>query len=93
MTHRDHMIVHAMRRVWQRWGIALTHVDYAAICADVAARSTEAIPTGHHNRVFVRVRFRGAAMVAVWDTEHGCICTFVPQMHKPAGPVARRLAA
>jgi hypothetical protein len=87
MTSAERMARHAKRRMWERKGIVLTDADYAAICADVGARLDEAVPTPHSGRVFVRMRFRGAEMVAIWDLEFGCVVSFVPQIRFAALPV------
>lgn len=76
--HITQMRSHAMRRLWQRKGIALTERQYADLCIDVASRSHECVAEGYSGRVFVPVSKFG--MLAVFDTKHQVIASFVPQV-------------
>ena len=65
------MRAHAMHGLWQRKGFALTGREYMDLCADVAARTHERIAEGYGGRIFVPVKYRGARVLAVFDTASG----------------------
>ncbi len=78
--YRDQMKRHAIYRMYERYGLVLSFPEYNALCATIAARPGEHCATGYGKRLFFRVVFRHVQTIALWDTEHQAIVTFVPRL-------------
>lgn len=88
---------HAIRRAWQRFGVALGMPDIVALEEQIwhgRARwvaDLGGLRPGLHLRQAYRVRLRGVERLAVFDVRLGCIVTFLRHERDlvlPAGEAA-----
>jgi|SRR5215831_20385655 len=70
---------HAMRRLFQRYGIAITNTEYAAIVERIAAGEFPSLGKALGGGTLHRVRMRDRDVYAVWSAEHGAVVTFLRQ--------------
>ena len=74
LPHAEAMRVHALRRLFERFGLAMTYAEYALLCADIARREPD-MRTRSGNPLYTVV-IRGRQMYAGWSSAHGVIPTF-----------------
>lgn len=67
---------HAIRRMWQRFGIAMTDAEYIALSASVLARMATPDGVTRSGNPCFRVRVRGRDVWAGWHKQHAVIATF-----------------
>lgn len=80
LSHRDAMIRHAIKRLYQRKGILLSNPEYEAIADKVRSGAHPQVATDRWGRRVHRVEYRGAVVFAIWDAERDAICTFFPTL-------------
>lgn len=86
-AHRKNAAIHTARRFFERYGIALSTVEYESICSSLRGRTDGHIATGYSGRLFFRIGYRHARCIAIWDPEIDCVVSFVPQLPITATPV------
>jgi hypothetical protein len=78
LTPRDRMVRHAMRRLWQRQGIALSGAEYDAIAQGIRAGLYRLTAQGAKGCLIYEVAYRNKTVYAVWTNEFDCVKTFLP---------------
>ena len=90
-VHRGAMRTHALRRLYQRHGLALTNADFGALVDDIASGRNQPVGHGRAGGKVHLLQIRGRAVYAIWDAEQACIATFLPGREPYELKRARRL--
>lgn len=77
-AHRESMIEHSIRKLWERRGIALSAPEYEAIAAGIRAGLYKQVAIDHHGQKVFEVSYRDRTVYAVWAHEFDCVRTFLP---------------
>lgn len=90
LPHRVAAQQHAVKRLFQRHGVALTTAEYrelSAMCADGRATPLAKVRSGN---TIHRVALRGREVWVIFDGDLGAIVTFLPATPKEIqlGPAA-----
>lgn len=83
-SHRDAMILHALRRFKERCGRALSRHEYDALCEHIRRGGPELDPCGEtqDGQPLYRVRVYGNQIAyALWLPEQELIVTFFPRLN------------
>ncbi|MFQ5774016.1 MAG: hypothetical protein ACE5GS_05835 [Kiloniellaceae bacterium] len=70
---------HALRRAWQRLGLALARPDLRAIERRVADGEAALVRRHDDGRAVYRARWRNRPVYVVYDHDLGCAVTFLPK--------------
>lgn len=79
LSHAESMRVHAIRRLFNRYGIAIGVGEYNVFCAMCVDGRAPVIAPGHKGSTIHRLVIRGVAATAVFRPEHGAIVSFLPK--------------
>jgi len=77
-TPREKMRLHAVRRLWQRRGVALSDAQYEALCAGIRAGLYHVSCSGADGSVVYRLIIQEKTVFAVWRSDFDAIVTFLP---------------
>lgn len=81
--HKYAQKLHAMRRVYQRYGILVDPPDYSRMCNDIISGKNQSIGPGRAGGTMHVVKHRGQDLVAVFDDKTQQVATFLPKGNKP----------
>lgn len=73
---REIIRYHAVQRLWQRRGIALSDAQYENLCSGIKLQMYPVHGMGAHKRPVYLIRIQGKKVYAVWRPDFECICTF-----------------
>jgi hypothetical protein len=76
--HRECAHIHAMRRAWQRFGLAVGEPELRDIERRLVAGEYEWVADLQDMRVAYRAPYRGRVMIPVFNIRLWAICTFLP---------------
>jgi hypothetical protein len=76
--HRRAMMIHALRRLYRRHGIALSTPEYRTLCLRVAG--LRPVGVGTTGEPIYCLTVRGRATFAVWSPADHAIVTFLPRL-------------
>ena len=77
LTHREAAMVHAIRRAWQRLGLALCESEVNEIAGFIRGKS-EVLAEGDNGNRLHCVRYRDRDVYAVFSPELDAIVSFLP---------------
>jgi hypothetical protein len=70
---------HAHKRLFERYGLAITNAEYEALCLKCADGRAPVLAPGHKGSTIHRLEVRGVAVNAVWRPDVGAIASFMPK--------------
>jgi len=76
--HREAQRTHALRRLYQRHGLSMGLMEYAALCQQIVEGIHEAVGAGRRGGTLHRIRHRGRDLIAVFSPDTARIVTFLP---------------
>jgi predicted lipoprotein with Yx(FWY)xxD motif len=76
--HRENQRTHALRRLYQRHGLAMGLKEYAALCEQIAAGTHPSLGAARRGGTLHTIRHRGKTVVAVFSPDTACVVTFLP---------------
>lgn len=76
--HRTNMRVHAMRRLFERHGIAITNAEFGQMVADIHDGRSPVLGLARRGGTLHLITIHGRSVYAVWDLSTACIATFLP---------------
>jgi hypothetical protein len=76
LSHPQYCQLHAINRLWQRFGVAIGHGEYDRLCRDVSKQP--AVAFGYNDAPVYEVKIRDLVVYAVWSNAANCIVTFLP---------------
>lgn len=79
LSHADAMRQHALKRLFERYGIALSDGEYKRYCRMCADGQAPVIAHGHHGSTVHRVTVRNIEVNVIWRPDVGAIVTFAPK--------------
>lgn len=75
---KDRMVLHSLRRLWQRQGIMLSNPEYEAIAQGIRAGLYRLVAIGERDCPIYEVTYRNKTVYAVWSKQFDCVKTFLP---------------
>lgn len=77
LEHRQAMAVHAVRRLFQRHGLAISHGEYWMLCKVIEDGAAPAICNAFRGGTIHCLSYAGHAFYAIWNAEERAISTFL----------------
>ena len=74
-----HLRSHAITRAKQRYGLLLSRKDIEEVNRMIRNGEAEFIQRESRTRTRWAVTFRGLRMVAIYNSDHNCVATFLPE--------------
>lgn len=76
--HQENQRTHALRRLYQRHGLCMGLMEYAALCQQIVDGLNVAVGTGRGGGTLHVIRHRGRNIIAVFSADTARIVTFLP---------------
>lgn len=76
--HRANMRIHALRRLFQRHGIAITNTEFGEMVSAIHDGRNPALGPARCGGTLHKITIRDRNVYAVWSIEVACIATFLP---------------